>query len=187
VQVVARFDPPRARERFAQWRSEHEDAFARVPKAAVKIEAGRAAAGEYVRVSVEDQYAGRFASSFSSRGGDVGLAELVGATASAPVSAPRYLLWTAGIGVFAITLGLSLWLGAGGFLGLIAAWVSAGYASQFVELLVARPRRGREAVRMAVGLAVFAVVLSSARAHLVGDHDRLVRGPAVGRSPGHAG
>ena len=61
MQVVARFDPPDAVERHAEWEREHADALAELPAADVVTDIGRAVdSGTFVTVRVADQWADRF-------------------------------------------------------------------------------------------------------------------------------
>jgi hypothetical protein len=62
VQVVARFDSPNAHAASREWRERHGSTLAEIPADAVRIDTGRAAdGGDFVQISVEDEYAQRFA------------------------------------------------------------------------------------------------------------------------------
>jgi len=60
VQVVVRFDPPDAHQRFREWRELHDATLSSLPADAVRIDTGRAVGGDFVRVSVDEPYADRF-------------------------------------------------------------------------------------------------------------------------------
>jgi len=61
MQIVARFDPPDAQADFRAWRGRHDSALSEIPEDAVRIDTGRAPdGGNFVQISVEDEYANRF-------------------------------------------------------------------------------------------------------------------------------
>jgi hypothetical protein len=62
VQVVARFNPPDAHARARQCREQHASVLSTLPAEAIRIDIGRAAGGDFVQVSVDDEYANRFTS-----------------------------------------------------------------------------------------------------------------------------
>jgi hypothetical protein len=62
VQLIVRFDPPDAHRRFREWREQHAETLSTVPPDAIRVDTGRAVLGDFVRVSVAEAYAGRFAS-----------------------------------------------------------------------------------------------------------------------------
>jgi hypothetical protein len=53
--LVASFDPPGAADRYRRWREERAELLAAVPAEALRVEYGRAAAGLFVRVRVDEQ------------------------------------------------------------------------------------------------------------------------------------
>ena len=63
MQIVARFDPPDAQAASRVWREKNHSALSEIPADAVRIDTGRASdGGDFVQISVEDEYANRFVS-----------------------------------------------------------------------------------------------------------------------------
>ena len=61
MKVVARFDPPDAQAAATEWRDRHGAELAALPADAVRIDTGRARdGGDFVQISVEDEYADGF-------------------------------------------------------------------------------------------------------------------------------
>jgi hypothetical protein len=60
MRVVARFDPPGAQAAARDWRDQHAATLSALPAEAVRIDTGRAVGGDFVQVSVLDDYANRF-------------------------------------------------------------------------------------------------------------------------------
>jgi hypothetical protein len=61
MKVVARFDPPGAHDDARQWREQHAALLSELPDEAVRIDTGRAVGGgDFVQISVTDEYASRF-------------------------------------------------------------------------------------------------------------------------------
>jgi hypothetical protein len=52
--LVASFDPPDAETRFRQWQAVNAKALAGVPAEVMRVEYGRAGAGLYVRVRIDE-------------------------------------------------------------------------------------------------------------------------------------
>jgi hypothetical protein len=61
MKVVARFDPPDAQAAATEWRERNAVKLAALPADAVRIDIGRAlGGGDFVEISVEDEYADGF-------------------------------------------------------------------------------------------------------------------------------
>lgn len=60
MRIVARFDPPEAQTRLAEWRLEHAEALTDLSDEALQIDIGRAIGGDFVQVIVDEGYAERF-------------------------------------------------------------------------------------------------------------------------------
>jgi hypothetical protein len=60
MRVVARFDPPGAQAAARGWRERHGETLSALPDEAIRIDTGRAVGGDFVRVSVADEYADCF-------------------------------------------------------------------------------------------------------------------------------
>jgi hypothetical protein len=52
--IVAFFEPPGAAKRFTEWRARNADALAQVPEEAYRVEYGRAGAGLFIRVRIDE-------------------------------------------------------------------------------------------------------------------------------------
>jgi hypothetical protein len=54
--LVASFDPPGGVARFNEWRARNADALASVPADAYRVEYGRAGAGVFIRVRIDEEH-----------------------------------------------------------------------------------------------------------------------------------
>ena len=54
--LVASFNPPGADERFREWQHAHAEELAGVPAEALRVEYGRAGAGLYIRVRIDESH-----------------------------------------------------------------------------------------------------------------------------------
>ncbi len=54
--LVASFDAPGATERFGAWRARNAEDLARVPAEAYRVEYGRAGAGLFIRVRIDEEH-----------------------------------------------------------------------------------------------------------------------------------
>ena len=61
MKIVAQFEPPNAHAAAREWREQHAAALSGLPAEAIRIDTGRAAGGDFVRIRVADEYADRFA------------------------------------------------------------------------------------------------------------------------------
>lgn len=52
--IVASFEPPGAAQRFNEWRARNADVLARVPEGAYRVEYGRAGAGLFIRIRIDE-------------------------------------------------------------------------------------------------------------------------------------
>jgi hypothetical protein len=59
--LVINFDPPNAHAAASEWREQHLDELSALPPEAFHIVTGRATDGEFVQITIADEYADRFA------------------------------------------------------------------------------------------------------------------------------
>ena len=59
MKVVAHFDPPNAGAAARVWREQHAAELCAIPDEALRIDVGRAVGGDFVRISVTDEYTDR--------------------------------------------------------------------------------------------------------------------------------
>jgi hypothetical protein len=54
--IVASFEAPGATERFTEWRTRNAEILARVPSESYRVEYGRAGAGLFIRVRIDEEH-----------------------------------------------------------------------------------------------------------------------------------